>query len=317
MRKKPSTIAKISRLPKTIFLIIFLMILLALIPFSQKGEFKNKKVAESSIKGTSISLTTPSPSPASSDAGSPRVETGLGGLSPSSQPQVQVASAQISGFCLNVPTLLYHHIEPIAQAQQEGHAWLTVDVATFDKQMAYLVSRSYSTISADTLAQALITHQKLPKSVVLTFDDGYRDFYTNAYPIIRKYNLTANLMIPTGLLENSSYLTWSQLKEITGSGLVFAYDHTWSHSSLPKDSKDKAQFEILTAKKQLESNLGKPVNIFAYPYGSENGAAIDLLRSDGFIAAFSTIGGFTQCNSFIMSLHRNRISNSPLSSFGL
>ncbi len=234
-----------------------------------------------------------------------------------SQKSLEVQAANVSGYCLNVPVLLYHHIEPMAQAKQEGHAWLTVDPATFDQQMSYLASKGYTSISADTLAQALITHQNLPKSVVLTFDDGYQDFYTYAYPVISKYNLTANLAIPTGLMNNPGYLNWDQLKQMVASGKVFAYDHTWSHSSLPKDSQEKAQFEILTAKKQLEQNLGRPVNIFVYPYGSENGNTINLLRSDGFIAAFSTVSGFTQCNSFIMSLHRNRIGNSPLSSFGL
>jgi len=238
---------------------------------------------------------------------------------PTSKTHTAVAGAQttaentLSSFCLYVPILLYHRVGPVGNQTS-----LTVDIEYFDKQMSHLVSSGYQTISADQLAQALINHQQLPpKSVVITMDDGYQGIYTGAYPIIQKYHVTINLMIPTGLLENPGYLTWPQLKEMVGSGLVFAYDHTWSHSALASASKEKIQFEVLTAKKQLEENLGKKVDIFTYPYGSENQQVIDILRLNGFIAAFSTIPGATQCDSFIMNLHRTRIGNVPLSAYGL
>ena len=124
-------------------------------------------------------------------------------------------------------------------------------------------------------------------------------------------------MIPTGLIENIDYLTWSQLKEMHSSSLVFAYNHTWSHKNLGAASNDVISKEVLTAKGQLETNLGKPVNIFAYPYGSENNTVINFLRQNGFIAAFSTIPGQVQCDSFLMTLHRTRIGNSPLFSYGI
>lgn len=223
-----------------------------------------------------------------------------------------------TGFCLTVPVLMYHHIQPTSVAQQKGQTSLNVDNGIFDQQMAYLVSQGYTTLSADQLVNALRSHSSLPsKSIVLTFDDGYMDNYTYAYPVLQKYHLIGNIMVVTGLLENGDSLNWAQLKDMVGSGTFFAYDHTWSHASLSSVSNDKAQTEIMTAKSQLESNLGKTVDIFTYPYGSENSRIASLLSQDGFLGAFSTVGGWTQCDSFIMSLHRSRIGNASLSSYGL
>ncbi len=240
--------------------------------------------------------------------------------SPSPNPSQQTrpaTSANYSGFCLNVPILMYHHIQPETLAKQKGQTSLTVDAGTFENQMKYLAGRGYQTISADQLAQALINHQKLGRSIVLTFDDGYADFYTYAYPIITKYHLIANLMIATGLLQNPDYLTWQQLKDLNSSGIVFAYDHTWSHRNLGSASTDIISREVLTAKSQLQANLGKPVDIFAYPYGSENQTVINFLKTNGFIAALSTFSGQVQCDSFLMTLHRTRIGNSALSAYGI
>lgn len=219
-----------------------------------------------------------------------------------------------SGFCLNVPVLLYHHIAP---AESKTSASITVDPATFDQQMGYLASRGYRTISAEDLANALISHQGLGKAVVVTLDDGYDDAYSYAFPIAKKYNVVLNLMIPTGLVGNPGYLTWDNLREMTGSGLAFAYDHSWSHYALARGDEQKMQYEIMTSKTQLEEQLGRAVKIIAYPYGSYNQKVISTVQNNGFIAAYTTNPSFTQCDSFLFALHRNRIGNSQLSNYGL
>ena len=223
-----------------------------------------------------------------------------------------------AGYCLNVPILMYHHIQPQSTAIEKWQTNFTVDNGTFDNQMAYLASSGYTTVSLDQLALALTNHQTLPpKSIVLTFDDGYEDIYTYAYPTIKKYQLKTNLMIPTGLMENIDYLTWSQLKEMSSSGLVSAYNHTWSHANLASVSQTKMESEVQTAQRQLTDNLGTSPKILAYPYGQISQNITNYLSQNGFLAAVSTIGGQIQCNSFIMTLHRTRIGNSPLSSYGI
>ncbi len=221
-------------------------------------------------------------------------------------------------FCLNVPVLFYHHIKPLSIAQQLGHAQLTVDSDLFDKQMAYLSTQGYHFLSADDLADALMNHRNLPeKSILVTIDDGYDDNYVYAFQILKKYNAVGNFMIPAGLIENKGYMTWNQLKEMVGNPLMHIYNHTWSHAFLGGVVKDKIEFEISTANKQLEDNLGKHISIFTYPYGSFNQLVIGILKENGFTAAFSTINGSMQCESYIFALRRINIGNAPLSSYGL
>lgn len=222
------------------------------------------------------------------------------------------------GYCLNVPVLMYHHIQPNSEAENKGQKALSIDVDAFDRQMDYLVSSGYTTISAKQLADALINKTSLPqKSIVITIDDGYRDVYQYVYPILQKYRVVANLMIPSGLMGGTDYLSWGELQEMTRSGLVFVGNHTWSHYSITRGPLDKIKFEIATGKQQLQDYTGQNVETFTYPYGEFNDNAILVLKNEGFVAAFSEIPGFWQCDSFIMALHRTRIGNSHLSYYGL
>lgn len=222
------------------------------------------------------------------------------------------------GYCLNVPVLLYHHVQPDSEAKRLWQTALSVDNGIFDQQMSYLVSQGYTAISAKQLVDALLLHIPLPqKSIVLTFDDGYKDVYSYVYPILQKYRLTANLMIATGLVGGSDYLSWGDIEEMSRSGLFYFTNHTWSHYPIDQGGYDKVKSEVQTGRKQLEEHVNQIVNIFTYPYGTFNNDAIRVLIEDGVSGAFSTIPGFWQCDSFIMTLHRNRVGNAPLSEYGL
>ncbi|HSX19380.1 MAG TPA: polysaccharide deacetylase family protein [Candidatus Saccharimonadales bacterium] len=231
--------------------------------------------------------------------------------SPSPSPVV------LSGYCINIPILMYHHIQPMSEAGPKGQGGLTVDNGTFDSQMAYIKSKGYNTITMLDVATALKNHTGLGKSIVVTLDDGYKDQFRYAHPIAQKYGIKLNLFISTGLLgDGGDYMNWGDLKQMVATGDV-AYDHTWSHAAVAAAPPDKMSFEILTAKKQLEDNLGGLQNIFAYPYGNPSDAGARFLQANGFVAAASTIQGTTQCDSFIMALHRTRVGGLSLSAYGI
>jgi peptidoglycan/xylan/chitin deacetylase (PgdA/CDA1 family) len=225
----------------------------------------------------------------------------------------------LTGFCLRVPILTYHHIQPEAAAKELGQTSLTVDNGIFDQQMAYLAGNGYTPILANELINALLMHSQLPgKPVMVTMDDGYADNAIYALPILQKYNIKANLMLASGLVGgNPDMLTWDQVNQLKGSGLIYFTNHTWSHYAISNGPQSKIDSEIDTAQTQIQDHTGQTVNVFTYPYGNFNNNAIQTLQRKGYIGAFSTIPGQYQCDSFIMTLHRTRIGNAPLSAYGI
>lgn len=282
--------------------VVIVFVLLALVGFGFLSQYVQKQ-----LKNTVIVQKGAMPSATISPAAPPiqaLIPTPTKGIPP--------------GFCLSVPVLFYHHVEPMELAKTAGHAQLTVDAGEFDNHMKYLNDRGYTSYTAEDLVNAVISHSSLPgKPVVVSLDDGYSDIHDYAFPIAKKYNIKLSLFIPTGLMGNSGYMTWDNIREMVGSGLVAAYNHTWSHYSLGRGDVEKIAYEIDTAQNQLEQYVGKKSSIFAYPYGTTSKAAMDVLKKDGFIGAFTTIGSWYQCDSALYSLPRIRIGNAPLSYFGL
>jgi len=221
-------------------------------------------------------------------------------------------------YCLTVPVLTYHRIQPWKEAVQKGQTAGTVDNQIFDQQMSYLAQKGYHTITAEELVNALINKSSLPeKSIVITLDDGYENAYTYAFPVAQRYQIIINLMIPTGLVGNSEFLSWDQIKEMQNSGRVYFTAHSWSHFPLNQGQISKIQFEVKTSKEQLEQHTGQSISIFTYPYGSFNDQVINVLKENSFLAGFSTLPGKLQCRSYLMTLRRIGVGNTSLFSYGL
>ena len=226
--------------------------------------------------------------------------------------------APLTGYCLRVPVLMYHHIQPEAAAKTLGQTSLTVDNGIFDQQMAYLAASGYTPVWANELINALSTHTGLPgKSIVITMDDGYADNDTYALTVLKKYRFKANLMLASGLVgANSDMLTWGQVNDLKNNG-IYITNHTWSHYSIANGPQAKIESEIDTAQNQIQQYTGQTTNVFTYPYGAFNNNAIATLQRKGYIGAFTEIQGQYQCDGFIMTLHRTRVGNAPLSAYGI
>ncbi len=213
------------------------------------------------------------------------------------------------GPCRWIPILLYHHID-------DKPGSLYVDTQTFTSQMNYLVEKGYTTMTLPEVVADLPSGQFPPKPVALTFDDGYRDMYNNAYPVLRERNLKATFFLITQLMEGGDYLTWQQAREMAGNPLVTIGDHTLSHRPLPALSDEDIKSEILSSKGILEGQLGVKINVFAYPYGSYTPRADKYLQEGGFAAAVGTQYGVS-CARLPYDLRRVRIGRAQLSSYGL
>jgi peptidoglycan/xylan/chitin deacetylase (PgdA/CDA1 family) len=213
-------------------------------------------------------------------------------------------------FTVHVPIILYHYIEINKDPKDTIRRSLTVSPYWFDEQAKYLTQNGYTIITLEELVSVINGEGKLPpKPVILTFDDGYRDFYTDVFPILKKYNLKAtNFIFPNVLDKKNNMDTW-MVKEIINSGLVTIGSHTLSHANLPGLSKANTQKEIRESKVILEQVTGKKVSLFAYPYGAVNEAVIEQVREAGYEAAVGTAKGTLHGKNSLFRLSRIRVGN--------
>ena len=221
------------------------------------------------------------------------------------------------GPCVTIPTLMYHHVQDMEVAKGKNQASLTVDTNTFRQQMKYLKDRGYrSAYMSDVLNFFDHGSPISPKSVLITFDDGYDDFASNAVPILREFGFVSTLFVPTGLMDNPGYLSWKVVKDLATSGDVVFANHTWSHRNVGANRAD-VEREITTADLQLEERGLNSPKLFAYPYGLESTWGKEILGGLGYKLAFSTRPGSTLCEKQRLDLPRVRVGNSPLGNYGL
>ena len=217
---------------------------------------------------------------------------------------------QTYGPCRFIPVLMYHHV-----GTKTGALYVRPDI--FAAQMAYLQQKGYSTVGLDDVVDSLISSKPLPaKPVVITFDDGYRDVYTNAFPVLKEKNMRATTFLITQLIGGGEYLTWDQVREMVGPGTFIVGDHTLSHKAVTALAEAELTDQIVAAKNIIQQETGKPVTVFAYPYGSFDSAAEKVLGDNGFVAAVTTHYGLS-CAKLPYEIPRVRIGNAPLSSYGL
>jgi peptidoglycan/xylan/chitin deacetylase (PgdA/CDA1 family) len=128
-----------------------------------------------------------------------------------------------------------------------------------------------------------------PKNyVVLTFDDGYRDFYTDVLPILQKYNAKATVYLVYNFLDNPNYLYTWQVREIIDSNLVEIGSHTLNHTYLKGMTEEIIVNEINESKFELENAFNIKINSFAYPYGAYNELTAKQVELAGYTNAVTT-----------------------------
>lgn len=220
------------------------------------------------------------------------------------------------GPCVNLPVIMYHHVEDMKKAIKEGHGSLTVDTTYFRKHLEYLKSHGYTFVTTSELEAFFDGKGQLPsKPVMLSFDDGYVDNYTDAFPVMKELGAKGVLFLPTGLTNNPGYLTWDNIAEMNSSGVFTFGNHTWSHMNVG-GKKEIVQKEITTADKQLSERGLNLQKVFAYPYGLENGFAVGILKNMGYGLAFTTQHGSIECAKQRLSLPRIRVGNTSLLAYG-
>lgn len=207
------------------------------------------------------------------------------------------------------PILMYHSID-----EQWRQTKLSVSPEQFKEQMKFLRDKNYNVISLEQLADLMNSRSPIPhNTVVITFDDGNENNYTNAFPVLKEYKIPATVFLISDWVGKENFLKISQIKEMVRYGIEFG-SHTKTHANLSELPKNKLEEEIVKSKKAIESFLGKPVTTFCFPFGGRNPDAGEILKGAGYKTACVT---FPRDDSIKIDLYElKRIKVSP-SSFNL
>jgi peptidoglycan/xylan/chitin deacetylase (PgdA/CDA1 family) len=211
--------------------------------------------------------------------------------------QGAAGNAQPVDGVIRVPVLMYHYIRINPVASDRLGFNLSVTPADFAAQMQWLVANGYHTIFPSELNAALTQGAPLPtKPIVLTFDDGYRDFYDQAWPVLKQYGLKASSAVITNFVDkgdrgDTMYMNWNMVKELDRSGMVEIASHTLSHPDLSRSAPAQRWQELSQSKAIIERQIGHPCTAFVYPSGMYNGATVSDASRAGYQIAFTTNDG--------------------------
>jgi peptidoglycan/xylan/chitin deacetylase (PgdA/CDA1 family) len=212
---------------------------------------------------------------------------------------------------------MYHSISDQDESGSRAYFRTCTAPQIFKDQMAYLRSNGYSTCSlAQALDQLRSGMHTAARPVVITFDDGYSDFYRDAFPILDRYGLNATVFLPTAYIgdrpakfKGRNCLTWSEVRELSNYGILFG-SHTVTHPQLRELSPADINDEIVNSKKTIEEKLGSAIDSFAYPFAFPQTdpefkkMLRDSLRQAGYQNGVCTIVGRANSSSEPLFMER-------------
>lgn len=172
-----------------------------------------------------------------------------------------------------IPILMYHSVADEDESALQPYYWIATAPAQFLQQMTWLHEQGYRTTSLASAVELLQAGRgTVEKTVVITFDDGYRNFCQHAFPVLERFAFTATMFLPTASIGDRSTIfnrrecmTWADVRELQQRGISFG-SHTVTHPQLHGLSPDRIREEILRSRQTIEDKTGCAVDSFAYPY---------------------------------------------------
>lgn len=199
---------------------------------------------------------------------------------------------------------MYHSISDSGDSGRHPYYRTATGPRVFDEHLKFLHDRGYKTITlGDAVRRLHASEAAEERAVVITFDDGFQDFYSQAFPLLSKYNQSATVFLPTAYIDNGprkfnsiECLTWGQVRELQKAGIQFG-SHTVTHPQLRNLTMQDVRHEIQSSKKRIEDELGSSVAPFSYPYafpetdGEFRRRLQDVLEECGYENGVSTVIG--------------------------
>ncbi|MDX9829088.1 MAG: polysaccharide deacetylase family protein [Anaerolineae bacterium] len=217
-----------------------------------------------------------------------------------------------------VPILMYHHIQDAPPGSNALRRDLSVSPQNFEAQLRYLQQEGYQTVSLYDLVLHLTVGEPLPeRPIILTFDDGYADAYTQAFPLLQHYGFTGTFFLTSAPIDanNPAFLSWDNVREMHEAGMAMEV-HSYDHSDLRSRGYQFLVYQTLGPKEAIEERTGARCRFFAYPSGRYDDHVIDVLRSAHYWGAVAIEQGATHSSDGLFHLRRVRIQgNDALSDF--
>ncbi len=171
-----------------------------------------------------------------------------------------------------VPILSYHSISTNLFGQSNPYCQINTAPEVFSKQMRWLKTQGYHAIQLSDMVTGLTSGQDMSKRVVITFDDGYRDFLTEGFAVMKQCGFTATVFVVTDRIRKSpmryegvDYLTWGDVRELHAEGIQFG-SRTVTHPDLRSMEPEQIDYELGFSKEIIEQELGAAVESFSYPF---------------------------------------------------
>lgn len=187
------------------------------------------------------------------------------------------------------------------------------DAKTFETHLKWLKENKYEVLSFSKAIAYLKSSEPARKVAVLTIDDGYKSFYQNGLPLLKKYGMEATLFINSESVGGSDYMNWEQLRDVSKSGIEIG-NHTHAHTffmNLPAEKRyDQFRDELRTCQQLIRENLGLTPTVFSYPYGEYDEKMKDIVKSEGFIGAGAQNSGVMSNESDLFLCPRFPMSES-------
>jgi peptidoglycan/xylan/chitin deacetylase (PgdA/CDA1 family) len=204
-----------------------------------------------------------------------------------------------------IPVLCYHNVTK--NLGKEDMLWISE--ANLNEQLKMLHDSGYQSILPDHLYQYLTTGTAIPaKSIMISFDDTHEEHFSIAAPVLKRYGFKAVFFPMTVCIGKKNFMTTAQIKILSDNGHVIG-GHTWNHPKITTLKGKEWEQQIDKPKLLLEKITGKPVNYFAYPYGTWNDVSILELKKRGIKAAFQLTGKRSEKES-LFTIRRLMISGS-------
>jgi len=203
-----------------------------------------------------------------------------------------------------VPVLMYHAID-----HNDKVTKLSVNPESFARQMEFLHKNRYNVMTLDRIAAYIRDKRKFPpKTIAITFDDGYYNNYEYAYPVLKRYNIPATIFIIVNKVGQPGYAGWREIEEMSASGIITIGSHTLSHKWLPAMGTKELRAELTGSKAILEEKIGKPVDVLCYPIGAHDQRVEGETDRAGYACAVATNPGRLSSAEDVFAIKRIKIS---------